>query len=345
MKHVYIHLLTWNGARYLPDLFESLDAQTYTKTTLRILDNGSTDGTIDYLRQHYPQSLIGRNVTNRGFAPGHNQLIEFTLSRLLNEDAYILYINQDMILEPSAIEQMVHALHADESIAAVQPKVFRAFGEVTIDDELTQSTHSDIIDTTGMQAKRGFRMVDRGSGELDKGQFDQKTTIIAPTGTIGMFRTEAVRTLLVNGEFYDSDYFTYREDVDLAWRFARYGLQAAFVPSAICYHHRGMYGANKRSLLRKFKDRWSRNPLLAGLSTRNQIYTVIKHIDFLNFILDFPWLVYDIILRSCYAIVFEPQARTLLWGAVSHLPHLLDKRRKIREKSRIKPKELRKWLV
>ncbi len=343
---VYVHLLTWNGYRYLPDFFESLSLQTYQDITLRILDNGSTDGTIEYIRQHYPKALVGHNVRNLGFAKGHNQLMDFTMSRLgPDEDAAILYVNQDLMLEPDAIENMVEALELNPAISAIQPKLYRAFGEVSIEDELVNATKSDILDTTGLLVKKGWRMVDRGAGALDKGQYDHDVDIIAPTGTIGLFRASAVKDLIDAESFFDEAYFSYKEDCDLALRFAKLGLKALFVPNAIAYHHRGVYGPEESGLMKRMKNHRSQNAFLAALSTRNHFYTLIKHLDILDIILYSPWLFVDVILRAIYVIMFEPQGRRMLFSLPASMRSLFDKRRRIKEHTFIKGSELRQWVI
>ncbi len=343
--HVYVHLLTWNGFRYLPEFFASIDNQTYKKTTLRVMDNGSTDETIEYLREHYPKVVIGRNVKNLGFAKGHNQLMEFTLSRLPTESgALIMYVNQDMILEPDCIEKMVEVLRLNPSIDAVQPKLYRAFGEVSMHDEIVESVKSDILDSTGLRVKKGWSMTDRGAGELDKKQYDEDVHIISPSGAIGVFRSETIRDISIDGQFFDEDFFSYKEDCDVAWRFAKAEHFALFEPKAIAYHHRGVYGAEKMDLWTRIKNHRNQNAFLAALSTRNQWYLVLKHIDFISFILYSPWLVSNLLLRSIYAFIFESQSRKMLFYLPKDIPSLLDKRAKIKEKTRVRAKDLRLFI-
>ena len=277
--HVYVHLLTWNDRRYLPDLFASFGDQTYENFTVRILDNGSTDGTLEYIAQHFPKTLVSRNVKNAGFAEGHNQLIRYTIDHLPaeNQDAHILLMNSDMILSSNLIEKLVEAASQSEDIVGgFQPKVLRAFAEQYGDEVLEETMRSDILDTTGLSVSRSWRMTDRGAGELDKGQYDDKTDIFAPTGTIAMYPIAVIKTLLYNGEFFDKHFFAYREDCDLAWRFRKIGWQAKFVPSAKAYHYRGMYGAAKQSWLKRMRNRKGQSKFFAALSTPTYPERIIK---------------------------------------------------------------------
>jgi GT2 family glycosyltransferase len=266
--HVSVNILTWNDLRYLPDLFASIEAQTYKNVTIRVLDNGSTDGTLAYIQEHHPQYLVARNVRNQGFAPGHNQLIRFALERAGEdlENQAVLLVNADMILHERMLEELVTALKADPALGATQPKLLRAFANVTLDDGIEQNVKSDILDTTGLALTKTWRMEDRGAGELDKGQYDDKTDLIGATGTSALWRATTLKELCIDGEPLDSDFFAYREDCDLAIRARRAGWKAAFVPSARAHHYRGMYGAAKRNLWQRFLDRRQQRPFPAAMS-------------------------------------------------------------------------------
>ena len=116
-KKLVINLVTWNSARFLPDLFESLDRQTSDDFTVTVVDNASTDGTLDWLRDHRPDVAVLRNFRNQGFARAHNQAIALALTRWAGDDPskeltpsnveglgtnlsrrYVLILNPDIIL-------------------------------------------------------------------------------------------------------------------------------------------------------------------------------------------------------------------------------------------------------
>ena len=345
--HVYVHLLTWNDRRYLPDLFESFQDQTYPNFTVRILDNGSTDGTLEYLQQHFPKTLVARNVKNAGFAEGHNQLIRYTLDHLPpeNEDAHILIMNSDMILSPTLIERLAQAADEHEDIVGgFQPKLYRAFAEQVGDEVLEDTMKSDILDTTGLSVARSWRMSDRGAGELDKGQYDDQQDIFAPTGTIALYPVAVVKNLLMNGEFFDKQFFAYREDCDLAWRFRKRGWQARFVPEATAYHYRGMYGAQKQSWWQRVVNRKGQRPFFAALSTRNQLFVLMKNLTFGSFLLSLPWLVFHEGGRVFYAMIFESHTRKRLIAMWAHVPEMLRRRKAIKEAAAVPESELRRYI-
>lgn len=341
--HVYVHIIAWNERDYLPALLDSLAQQTYKNFTIRLLDNGSTDETYDYISHHCPKNLIVRNKRNLGFAEGHNQLIRFTLDRAPEgEQAAILLANADMLVEPKAIENMVKAL--GKNIGAVQPKIYRAFGENVGDEYLEETVKSDVIDTTGLVVSKSWRMEDRGAGDMDTGQFDIRTDLFGPGGAMFLIPLEVVADVMIGNDFFDSDFFAYREDCDLAWRLQKRGCKTVFVPGAIAYHYRGMYGAQTQSWWKRLKNRQAQNPFFAAYSTRNQLLVLLKNLTVGDAILSLPWIFFHEFVRAIYGFLFEKQTRKRLLEIVWLLPKML-KKRKFILKHQIKPeKEIRAYV-
>lgn len=343
---VYVHLLTWNGIRYLPQLFASLDAQTYKDFQLRIFDNGSQDGTYEYLREHRPHDLVGRSMKNLLFVGGHNTIMKSTLEHLDSkpEETIIVLLNQDIILHPQLFEKLVEAFK-NENIASAQPKLLRAFGEPTEDEEMGEVTQSDIIDSTGLVLHKDWRLYDRGEGIMDAGQYDTKTDILGVNGALPAYRLSALLDVALEpGELFDKDYMMYREDVDLALRLKRAGYEARFVPQAIAHHYRGMYGGEALNLWQRFKNRRRQRPLASALSLRNELFTFVKHFSIADIILQFPRIAFFLGGRIAYALVFEPMTRSYVLKSIRYMPILLDKHKKISEKSVISMRALSQYV-
>lgn len=344
---VIAHTLSWNDRRYLPELFASVDAQTHKDFVLRILDNGSNDETVKYIQQHVPHALVVRNVKNQGFAPGHNQLLRFTLEHMREDEiatTAILIMNTDMILDPAMVERLVAALEAHPDVAAVQPKLYRAFAEHIGDEVLEETVKSDILDTTGMRVKRGWRMADRGAGEIDHGQYDLAKDIFAVTGTCAMFRASVIKELLIDGEFYDGDFFAYREDCDLAWRMRAAGYKSLFVPEAKAWHYRGLFGAERLTWLQRLRNRQRQRPFFAALSTRNQLWVLLKNLSFFEALRSLPWIAFHEGGRVAYGLLFEPETRKVLLSAPKMLPGQLRKRKAARAMVREQGSVLRAYV-
>jgi GT2 family glycosyltransferase len=156
-----LHLVTWNGARYISPLFASLKKSTHYSlptTHLLVLDNGSTDGTVELLKRElvdlpFSHQLIERK-DNIGFAGGHNHLfLKASEANEANEVQYVLMFNQDMEFEPECIPKLVQFLDAHSEAAAVAPRLMR-LGQQS--KQLKQSTQSkqQVIDSLGLKKYR-----------------------------------------------------------------------------------------------------------------------------------------------------------------------------------------------
>lgn len=237
---ISVNIVTRNDLRYLPDLFRSLAAQTYPELTIRVLDNGSTDGTLEYLQEHHSQLLVARNVRNLGAAAGYNQLIRFTLERLGESDLVergILILHPDTILHERCLEELVAVFKRQPSLGAAQPKVLRAYTPDGQSEEVNQGVQSEVLDSTGLFLAKTWRITERGAGELDRGQYDTQLEIFGVSGACALWRASALKDSLCQGEAYDADFLSALMAADLALRASRRGVKTEFVPLAKVYHY------------------------------------------------------------------------------------------------------------
>ncbi len=344
---LYIHILTRNSRRFLPDLLKSLHKQTYQDFTVRILDNGSADGTVEFLQEKFPGTLVARNLRNIGFAEGHNQLIRYTLDHLPateKDNAAIVWMNDDMILHPNALAELASAWRKNKGIGAIQPKIYRAFGQHASDEEIVEVIKSDILDSTGMSLTKSWRMVERGAGEMDKGQYDKQTDVFAPSGAMALMPINVIEDLMIGTELFDKDFFAYREDCDLGLRLRKRGWRVVFVPKAIVYHYRGMYGAAKMSFKERILNRRRhKSDYLKALATRNQWFVLLKNLTLADFILFFPYISAAELSRLLYIMFFEPKTVKVAVSSLSLLPKMWKKRKIILTSAKVKESELRKY--
>ncbi|MFH1433805.1 MAG: glycosyltransferase family 2 protein [Candidatus Uhrbacteria bacterium] len=343
---VAINIVTWNGLRYLPELLESLDAQTYRDFVVRVIDNGSDDGTVEYLAGERPDIMLVRNVKNHGFAAAHNQAIRYALDRWgVDElaDRYVLVANQDLILEPDYLEKMVSEADHHPQFGSFSGKLLRAYGENMNDEYLKETVRSDRIDTTGLRANRWRRFTDRGAGELDKAQYDEDQDVFGVSGALAFYRASALADACCRGEYFDEDFFSYKEDVDLAWRLRNLGWGALYVPQAVAYHHRGIYGKEKVGLAGRIKDRRAKRPYFAALSTRNHWLAIMKNERWFNAVLAFPLVAPLELGRICYLVIFEPRTLWVIPSAIKLAPKIISKRRETLKRTKSKASELRGW--
>lgn len=345
MARVSFNIVTYNGARYLPELFLSLEKQTYQDTSVRIIDNASDDGTMEILRQ-YPNFTVVRNSRNLGFASAHNQGMRLAIDKWVGEDLgkrYVVIANQDIVLTPNSIAELVRAMDENQTAGSAQGKIMRAFIEHPEDDYLTETVCADIIDSTGILATRGRVFSDRGAGCMDGEKYGQQTEIFGVTGALAIYRASALEAVRFKDEFFDSDFFMYREDIDLAWRLRWAGWTSIYVPTSISYHHRSLAGSEKPGIFERIKNRRGKRPILAMLSTRNRILMIWKNESVVNFLLASPWIFFVGLRQFIYSLFFEPHVLLKSFGCVKLLPRTWRKRRMVFKKKASSSKKIRKW--
>jgi len=102
----------------------------------------------------------------------------------------------------------------------------------------SDSHKTNIIDSTGIYFTRNMRHLDRGAEEIDHGQYNEAQCVFGASGAAAFFRREFIADVSVDGEFFDEDFFSYREDADLAWRAQLMGSKCLYVPVAVAWHVR-----------------------------------------------------------------------------------------------------------
>lgn len=243
---VYVVLLNWNGIEHLPVCLDSLKRQTYDKLRVVMVDNGSTDGSVEFAHRNFPGIEIIANKRNIGFARANNQGLNYAAEKGAR---YVVILNNDTECEPDFVSELVSVAESDKRIAACAPKIlyFRT---------------RDIINGIGTDVSLFGYGWDRGVGEKDEGQYDRICEVFGVSGGAMLIRTDVVKEL---GGF-DPTYFIYFEDIDLSWRIRSWGYRIVAVPRAIVYH--------------KFSATMGRMKLRKEfLSEKNRIRTVLKNFE------------------------------------------------------------------
>ncbi len=346
-KKTIINIVTWNGLAYLPNLFASLDEQDYRDFTVTVVDNASDDGTLKWLEQERPDTALLRNFKNQGFARAHNQAITMALSRWPEEtwaEHYVLVANQDLELAPDCLRQLVAALEADPQLAGVQPKLLTASVVADVDGR-RETKRSAIIDSAGIAMSKARRSFERGAGDTDRGQYDVACDIFALTGALALFRASALAQAKLNGEFYDEDFVSYKEDVDLGWRMRRLGLNVRFVPTAVAWHHRSAASARQGVLwLRAFVRRFRKPERINFNSTRNQCWLTLKNDEWANRLVNAPWILPYEAGKLAVAVFSWATVRGYA-AALAGIGKMWKKRQELAKRAKVSGKEMRRWFV
>ncbi|MBI4713814.1 glycosyltransferase family 2 protein [Candidatus Uhrbacteria bacterium] len=347
-QQLSIHIVAWNSMRFLPDLLKSLSNQTYRDFNILVIDNGSTDGVEAFVREHYPEITILRNARNLGFSGAHNQGIRYALDHLdpsQYSESFILVTNPDLILPQTFLEMLMKDVASQPSVGSFGGKLRRAFGENITDEALQETVESDLIDSTGLRAHKNRTFTDRGAGEMDKAQYDESREVFGISGALVLYRASALQDVRFEDEFFDEDFFAYKEDADLAWRLQKFGWDARFVPDATAFHYRGMYAPEKLGIVAWFKNRRGKSKLRSYYSNRNHWLLLVKNLSFFDFLLASVFIVPIEIGRFVYTLFFETQNARAFVDAVKLIPKMLKKRLWIRKHQKRTSKDLRKWFI
>ena len=325
---ISINLLTYNGEKYIQPCLNSVFAQTYPNIEILIIDNHSADGTIDFLKRF--QVPVSRfqvifNQKNLGFSEGHNQGIRESGGE------FVLCLNQDVVLDKDFIKNAVEVFERDDKIAAVQGKILR------------MPLNSGIIDTTGLVVLKNRRIIARGQGQIDKGQYENLKEVFGADGAVPVYRREALEDIKVNNEYFDESFFMYKEDVDLAWRLRLYGFKAVYEPKAAAWHWRSAGDSATVNYFGIIKERLKINKFAKYQSFKNQRLTQIKNEQTWLLLKHLPWFFPKEIVSWIYVILFERYTWQAIKDLFKQAPLAFKKRKIIMTRKRVGIKEMEKW--
>ncbi len=246
---VAVVILNWNGRslmeRFLPSVVK------YTNKDIAeviVADNASSDDSIEFLENNYPDIRIIQLDQNYGFAGGYNKALEQV------EADYFVLLNSDVEVAEGWVEPVIEAMEKDKSIAAAQPKI-KAFHHK--DSFEYAGAAGGFIDYLGYPFCRGRIL---NEIEKDEGQYDSIIDIFWCTGTALFIRSE----LFLQTGGLDEHFFAHMEEIDLCWRLNSQGHRLVCVPQSVVYHlgggtlpntsHHKLYLNFRNSLLMLYKN-------------------------------------------------------------------------------------------
>jgi GT2 family glycosyltransferase len=218
---IAVVILNWNGvslfSRFLPSVLLNSREEG---VTLHIADNGSTDGSLEFLRKNFPTvNLIPLNQ-NYGFAGGYNRALQ-----QIDADYYIL-LNSDVEVTEGWIGPCIRRLQEEPGTAAVQPKILSYSDKSKFE---YAGAAGGYIDYWGFPFCRGRILSEI---EYDTGQYDQPVSIFWATGACMMIRSSVFH----EAGGFDEDFFAHMEEIDLCWRLKNRGWNIKFEPESRVYH-------------------------------------------------------------------------------------------------------------
>ncbi len=200
--HIAIAILNYNGRALLEAYLPSVLATTYPNRSVWVIDNQSTDDSVAWLQQNYPQVKLVKNAGNFGFAKGYNVGLKG-----IDADYYLL-LNSDVEVGPRFMEPVIAAMEADKRIAFAQPKMRWLRKPENFE---YAGAAGGLLDTLGYPLCRG-RLFD--TLETDLGQYNDSPFVFWASGACLFARADAYWRL---GGFYEY-FFMHSEEIDLCWR-------------------------------------------------------------------------------------------------------------------------------
>ncbi|MBL4653389.1 MAG: glycosyltransferase family 2 protein [Flavobacteriales bacterium] len=246
MVKVAVVILNYNGATYLKQFLPSVQ---HTKNAeIWVADNASTDDSIAFLKETFPQVRVVEMAKNNGYAGGYNEALKQI------EAEYFVLLNSDVEVTHNWIEPIIQLMDNDKSVAACQPKI-KSYNDKTSFEYAGAA--GGFIDKYGYPFCRG-RIFD--TLEKDEGQYDDAIEVFWATGACLFVRSKAYNE--VGG--LDADYFAHMEEIDLCWRLKNAGYKIMCEPKSVVYHVGG-------ATLKKS------NPYKTYLNFRNSLFTIVKN--------------------------------------------------------------------
>jgi len=220
MPLVKIVILNWNGIAHLRRYLPSVVAAAPAGAGVVVADNGSTDGSVEMLRQEFPSVEVLQLDRNYGFAGGYNRAL-----KQIEADYYVL-LNSDVETPAGWLEPLVACLGRNPDVAAVAPKLLADADRSMFE---YAGASGGYVDFLGYPFCRGrmLRTVER-----DRGQYDDERDVFWVSGAAFCCRAEVFHAL---GGF-DDDFFAHMEEIDLCWRMQIAGWRVRIVPQSAVYH-------------------------------------------------------------------------------------------------------------
>ncbi len=220
MKKTAVVILNWNGKKFLEKFLPSVIEHSSNVADIVIADNASTDDSITFLKNTYPQLSIIQNEQNGGFAKGYNDAL-----KQIDAEYYVL-LNSDIEVTPHWIEPVIELMDSDQNIAACQPKLRSYYEKEKFE---YAGGAGGFIDKYGYPFCRG-RIFD--TLETDNGQYNDTCEIFWATGACMFVKASIYHRL--GG--LDEDFFAHMEEIDLCWRMKNKGYKIMYCAGSTVYH-------------------------------------------------------------------------------------------------------------
>ena len=307
MVETSVVVLNYNGKQHLRDCFESLEAQDYKDFEIIFVDNASKDGSIEYVKKNYPKIKAISNAKNLGFAGGNNTGMRAA------KGEFVVILNNDTKADKSWLKNLVKEAKKHQLIGMCASK-------------MVYFDNPEIMNSAGLQVSRNGRGKDIGIKELAKNHSKNKW-VVGPCGGAALYKKEMLEDVKEGEDYFDTSYFIYYEDLDLALRGQSRGWRCRYVADAVVYHKEGMDTSKVKGL-----------GVTCGI--RNKIYTIIKNWPTPVLVSSFPVVFLEQTASFLYYLIrLDGNATKARFTMLKNIPRMMKKRKVIqkRKKADISP--------
>ena len=252
-KKVTVIIPNYNGLKFMEPCMAALKGQTSQEFDVLVVDNGSTDGSAEWLKAHQIPGIFLKE--NTGFSGAVNAGIR------ASRTPYVILLNNDTEAEPDYIEELVKAIEQSPRIFSVSPRMIQMHRRERMDDG------GDMYSIMGWAYQRGVGQ------EIER--YERPCHIFSACAGAAIYRREIFEEI----GYFDEMHFAYLEDIDVGYRARIFGYENWYVPAALVYH---VGSGTSGSRYNQFKTRYS---------SRNNIYLIYKNMPVLQIILNLPFLV------------------------------------------------------
>ena len=205
----------WNGKEHLGDCLDSLLAQTVRGGTVIVVDNGSVDGSVEFIQQNYPEVVLVTHRKNLGFTGGVNAGIKKAMELGMH---YVALLNNDAVADKDWLKRLILVIDRRKEVGIATSKICDF-----------DKTH---LDSTGDQYTIWGLPFPRGRGEQFSDKYDKDTFVFGASGGASIYKIKMLEEI----GLFDQNFFAYYEDIDLSFRAQLAGWKVAYVPTAVVYH-------------------------------------------------------------------------------------------------------------
>lgn len=299
----------WNGVRYLAECFDALLPQLPPHAEVLLVDNGSHDGSLELVRERYPTVRVIALPSNLGFAGGVNVGLRAARSDLM------LLLNNDAFVDPGCIEHLLAAAEQHPDVGA--------FGLV-----LTFAHRPELVASAGIRVRRDALALDLWPGRHVRDLPPEPQPVFGPSGGGVLYR----RALLEDIGLLEPSFFSYLEDVDLAWRAQLRGWRSLVITASSARHVYSATGGEG-------------SPFKQRLLGSNRLRTIVRCVPTALLWRYLPQIVaYDALAIGYAVLRRQPAIASGRLAALRDLPTLLAERQSIQARRTAPIDALERWL-